>query len=290
MRSASSELCDTAQDEDARGTGSTGFRASEATDSALEKALADIGAHAPGHQAIEALQQRASRSASHNKPAPMLFASAAEGEGSASVDRWMVSYADFITLMFVFFLALYTLLPKETHEELLGRVVPHDQPQAASQVAPPASQLIGAPELLLSEIEEALAPLIDSGDVRARRVPRGVQVEIRDTALFEVGTADINQRARNIVAQVARIFVSRPNLLQVEGHTDPSPIQSALYPSNWELSAARASRVVRLLQEYGVRASRLSAVGMADTKPVGDNATAEGRSRNRRVAIIVVAP
>lgn len=281
------DLSESPQREAVRG----GQRASEAADSTLEKALADVGnPHPPGHPAPDGLHQRApSRSAGHRSGSMLFAAAQAESEGTVSADRWMVSYADFITLMFVFFLALYTLLPKETHEELLGRVVHHEQTKTAPQAATPASH-VGAPEQLLSEIEEALAPLIDSGDVRARRVPRGVQVEIRDTALFEVGTAELNQRARNILAQVARIFTARPNLLQVEGHTDPSPIQSALYPSNWELSAARASRVVRLLQEYGLRASRLSAVGMADTKPIGDNATAEGRARNRRVAIIVIAP
>lgn len=270
-----------------------------ASTDATPPAPADTAPPPPGlQQALEKLRQRTqaqARLASPHATGPrkMLF-EAAEAEGGVPVERWMVSYADFITLMFVFFLALYTMLPKETHEELLGRVAQptaHAAAPAASQASAPGSvPPPGAPEMLLSEIEGALAPLIDSGDVHARRVPRGVQLEIRDTALFEIGTAELNPRARNILAQVARIFVPRPNLLQVEGHTDPSPIQSALYPSNWELSAARASRVVRLLQEYGLRASRLSAVGMADTKPVSDNGTAEGRSRNRRVAIVVIAP
>jgi chemotaxis protein MotB len=259
-------------------------------------AIPDDGSAQPAglQQALDNLRQRPpaqSRPASHHGTGPRLF-EAAEADAGVPVERWMVSYADFITLMFVFFLALYTMLPKETHEELLGRIAqptPKEAAPAASQASAPAANTPSAPELL-SEVEAALAPLIDSGDVHARRVPRGVQLEIRDTALFEIGTAELNPRARNILAEVARIFRPRPNLLQIEGHTDPSPIQSALYPSNWELSAARASRVVRLLQEYGLRASRLSAVGMADTKPVGDNGTAEGRARNRRVAIVIIAP
>lgn len=202
------------------------------------------------------------------------------------VDRWMVSYADFVTLMFVFFLALYTLVPKEVHDQLLGRLTA----QAQESVSP-GTQVIrdtdaGKVELLL-KLKSALAPLLHSGEVTAVATRNGVRLEILDSALFDSGTAELKGDAVRLMQQVGRILAAQENSIQVEGHTDPNPIQNGLYPSNWELSAARASRVVRVLQESGVEPSKLSATGYAATKPLVPSSTSEGRARNRRVTLLI---
>lgn len=201
---------------------------------------------------------------------PRLFSQ--EEDSPAATDRWMVSYADFITLMFIFFLALYALLPKETHDQLLGKVA-HSESAASAALS----------EQLLTQ----LAPEVMAQAVHLRRTPQGVLLEVQDSALFEAGTAQLSPRAAALLQKIGRTLVRHPNAIQVEGHTDSVPISSGVFPSNWELSAARASHVVRLLESYGVGASRLSALGLGDTQPLADNTTAAGRARNRRVSLLI---
>lgn len=201
---------------------------------------------------------------------PRLFSQ--EEDSPAATDRWMVSYADFITLMFIFFLALYALLPKETHDQLLGKVA---HPESAASAA------------LSDQLLTQLAPEVMAQAVHLRRTPQGVLLEVQDSALFEAGTAQLSPRAAVLLQKIGRTLVRHPNAIQVEGHTDSVPISSGVFPSNWELSAARASHVVRLLESYGVGASRLSALGLGDTQPLADNTTAAGRARNRRVSLLI---
>jgi chemotaxis protein MotB len=113
-------------------------------------------------------------------------------------------------------------------------------------------------------------------------------LEIKDTALFASGTAQPALQADGIIAKVSGILAHTTNQVVVEGHTDSVPIQNAQFPSNWELSAARAASVVRALQERGIIANRLSASGLADTQPKSSNDTARGRSENRRVSLLVL--
>lgn len=201
---------------------------------------------------------------------PRLFSQ--EEDSPAATDRWMVSYADFITLMFIFFLALYALLPKETHDHLLGKVTRQESSASAA---------------LSQQLLTQLAPEVTAHAVHLRRTPQGVLVEVQDTALFEAGTAQLSPRAALLLQKLGRILAGHPNAIQVEGHTDSVPIRGGVFPSNWELSAARASHVVRLLESYGVGASRLSALGLGDTQPLADNTVPAGRARNRRVSLLI---
>lgn len=196
-------------------------------------------------------------------------------DDAVPVDRWMISYSDFITLLFVLFVALYAIAPREVREKLLNNAVQ----KAATQ---------NSKRDTLAKLNSALAPLLETGEITTARTGQGVVVEIRDTALFTAGTADLNNRAQAILSKVGFILRYQPNTLHIEGHTDDRPIQTDAFPSNWELSAARASRVVRYLTERGFPPNRLRAVGLADTMPLYPNDAEETRGRNRRVTIMVM--
>src|SRR3954454_17415352 len=194
-------------------------------------------------------------------------------------ERWMVSYADFITLLFAFFVVMYAI---STLNEGKYRVLSdallvafrHD-PVVTAQAAglapinrtnPPARDVrpvIRAPDPLrkaqekrllhlADQITEALKPLVQSGQVRLTQLPRGLAVEINASVLFAAGQAILQPDSVAGLQAVAQVIATSDNAVQVEGHTDNLPIASAQFPSNWELSAARASSVVRLFTASGV--------------------------------------
>lgn len=140
---------------------------------------------------------------------------------------------------------------------------------------------------LATEIERAMAPLIADELIMIRRNEQWLEVEIKADILFPSGIADISPSALPVLDELARIFARFPNPIRIEGHTDDRPINTLVFPSNWELSAARGASVVRRFAEHGVAPERLGIVGWGETRPVADNATAEGRNRNRRVLIVV---
>jgi chemotaxis protein MotB len=138
-------------------------------------------------------------------------------------------------------------------------------------------------------LARALAPLAERGIARVTLTPRGVVVEIGASTLFDSAAAKLNAGAVPQLREVAAVLAELDNPLQVEGHTDSMPIALAQFPSNWELAAARAAAVARLFIDAGVVAQRIAVLGYADTRPVVSNATAEGRARNRRVNLLVLA-
>jgi chemotaxis protein MotB len=129
---------------------------------------------------------------------------------------------------------------------------------------------------------------VREGQVRVTETPRGIAVDINASLLFAPGQAELAEEAQRTLGSVAEVLSRSPNLVEVEGHTDNSPIASSQYPSNWELSAARASRVVRLLAAAGVAPARMVAVGYGEFRGVEDNTTPEGRARNRRVTVTIL--
>jgi chemotaxis protein MotB len=142
---------------------------------------------------------------------------------------------------------------------------------------------------LADKISDALKPLVQSGQVRLTRLPRGLAVEINASVLFAPGQAALQPDSIGGLQAVAQVIARADNPVQVEGHTDNVPIASSQYPSNWELSAARASSVVRVFLANGVAAHRLTAIGYAENRPVEDNDTPEHRARNRRVTLLILA-
>lgn len=230
-------------------------------------------------------------------------------------DRWLVSYADFITLLFAFFVVMYAISSVNLSKynaltNAMGSAFTGNNPQSIQvkkiEVKPQPEKTIIKP-LPLSylyqvklkrereymarvgvELSNKLSNLIQDGKVQVMQNNRGVRIDISDSVLFTSGSADIAEDAVAMLNEIAMILNSNPRFIQVEGHTDNTPIHNQLFYSNWELSAVRATTVVRLLNLAGIAANRLSAIGYGDTQPLSSSDTEFGRSKNRRVSIMIL--
>ena len=231
-------------------------------------------------------------------------------------ERWLVSYADFITLLFAFFVVMYAISSvNEGKYRVLSdalnsafRDIPGTTAGAMQVVnTTQNSQMISPPQIRPSnpKVEEekrknkekmrnmaqqlmaALNPLVKSGQVRVTENALGITLDIDASVLFEPGQATLDEKAIVVLANVGRLLAGSDFPITVEGHTDNLQISNTLIPSNWELSVVRASSVVRLFIENGVEARLLTATGFADQRPVAGNDTPEGRQRNRRVAVTI---
>ncbi|HEY1724373.1 MAG TPA: flagellar motor protein MotD [Steroidobacteraceae bacterium] len=151
------------------------------------------------------------------------------------------------------------------------------------QSAPPSGDL----DRVAEDVSAALAPLIASGNVRVRRYDSWVAVDISTDILFGSGVARLSGPAVTALQRLADTLRSVPNAVRVEGYTDDRPISTAAFPSNWELSAARAASVVRLFMDRGLAAERLAVVGYGQFRPAMANATPAGRNANRRVEVLI---
>jgi chemotaxis protein MotB len=144
-------------------------------------------------------------------------------------------------------------------------------------------------ERIRSEVERALQPLIDKQLVVVRRTPNWLEIEIRTDILFPSGVATLSPTANGVLASLGTILAPFANPLRVEGYTDDVPIDTTIYPSNWELSAARAASVARLFAQHGVDPERLGIVGWGQYRPAADNDSEDGRNKNRRVLVVVLS-
>ncbi|HET8880788.1 MAG TPA: flagellar motor protein MotD [Solimonas sp.] len=163
-------------------------------------------------------------------------------------------------------------------------------PRSQGELAKVAAD--GPPEALkkMSDaVRAAMKDLIRENLVTVRRHEHWLEIEIRTDILFASGVAQVSPGAEPVLRQLADILKPFPNPLRIEGYTDDVPIATARFPSNWELSAARAASVVHLFMETGVEPTRMSVAGFGEYRPVADNASADGRNRNRRVVIVVMA-
>jgi chemotaxis protein MotB len=219
---------------------------------------------------------------------------------SQHTDRWLVSYADFITLLFAFFVVMYAIsqVNEGKYRLLSDSLVQAFKPDSASPEHSPdqrasaghsdAVQATARMKEIAHELVSALGDLVNTGQVRITESGLGIAVEINASVLFDSARAELTPQAFPVLQQLARVLAPLPNDLQVEGHTDNAPISTPQFPSNWELSAARASSVVRLFIDEGIAPVRLVAVGYADTRNVVPNSTAEERVRNRRVTVMIL--
>jgi len=214
-------------------------------------------------------------------------------------DRWMVSYADFITLLFAFFVVLYSAAQVDKHRAA--------QVASAIQTAfhqngslPPPVANGGSPQLpnappssdeqeaaLKKQIEQTLAAEISDGDVAVRSSPEGLVISLREVGFFDSGSAEIKASSADAFAQLAEILRQNVSDIRIEGHTDNVPIHNSQFSSNWDLSTARATATIRLLIRYKLKPERMSAAGYAEFHPIAGNDTPEGRANNRRVDIVV---
>lgn len=157
--------------------------------------------------------------------------------------------------------------------------------QAGQQAQGSGGESLGS---LAEEVEEAMAPLIEKDLVTVTRKPLWVEVEIKTDILFPSGSAEIQPDSIPILERIAGILKPLPSPIRVEGHTDNQPIHTVQFPSNWELSGARAARIVRLFESLGISPARMTVAGQGEYQPVADNSTAAGRNRNRRVTLIIL--
>lgn len=226
-------------------------------------------------------------------------------------ERWLVSYADFITLLFAFFVVMYAIssLNEGKYRVLsnsltgaFGQTMETHPSQSTSEPAVklpplPIAKKSGEPlrkerenmTKVARDIMSVLDPLVKEGKVTVTQNSRGVTVDINASVLFAPGEAKLTEDSYVALTAIANVLKVDNHIIQVEGHTDNLPISNSIFPSNWELSAIRASTVVRLFVENGVDESRISAVGQGAKLPVASNNTPEGRARNRRVAVTILA-
>ncbi|MEP3855450.1 flagellar motor protein MotD [Porticoccus hydrocarbonoclasticus] len=264
-------------------------------------------------------------------------------------ERWLVSYADFITLLFAFFVVMYSISsvnegkyrvlsssmvsafrqPKSSLEPVqIGQLVrsplmmpdqvmdvsanpapiitpmlPQNQDSPADDSDPSAMEF--SPEDIIMQkafnaaekevdemaghVEEQLDSLIDEEIVNIKRNKFWLEVEIKSSLLFPSGGSDLVPASIPVLQKLSKIFRELPNRIHVEGFTDNQPINTVIFPSNWELSTARAAAVVRLFESNGIAASRMAAIGYGEFRPIAENTTETGRAKNRRVVIVVVA-
>lgn len=144
-------------------------------------------------------------------------------------------------------------------------------------------------EMIRDQVQRALQPLIDKQMVVVRKTASWLEIELRTDILFPSGVARISPQADSVLDELANILRPFPNPVRIEGYTDDRPINTALYPSNWELSAARAASVARLFSEEGIDPQRLGIVGWSEYRPSADNATEDGRNHNRRVLVVILS-
>lgn len=237
-------------------------------------------------------------------------------EDQENHERWLISYADFITLLFAFFVVMYAIsmvnegkyrvlssalvsafnkTPGETAGAKLdanqipgGKLqLPAAKPQGGPKDEAAQRQSKDRMRNMAKDIASALGPLVQSGQVRITEGALGITVEINASLLFAPGDARLSVEATRALSAVALVLTPTDFPIIVEGHTDNTPINTPQFPSNWELSGVRASSVVRLFIDKGVDAHRFTVTGYADQRPIADNALIEGRVRNRRVAITI---
>ncbi|GMV41990.1 MAG: hypothetical protein AMXMBFR64_37060 [Myxococcales bacterium] len=206
-------------------------------------------------------------------------------------DSWALTYLDVVTLLLTLFVALMaraTLDAGGASRERPASLQELAKAPAVAPVAPaPLPPADPAPETKVEEeLPDALLQGLGDG-VLVRQVKGGVELRIQDSILFEPGKAALKPAAHGVLDRLVTALMAGASPITVEGHTDDVPISSGRFPSNWELSSARASAVVRYLIEQGVPARRLRAVGYADTSPVASNETDAGRASNRRVSLLL---
>lgn len=198
-----------------------------------------------------------------------------------SHERWLISYADFITLMFTFFAALYALSSTDTKkmEQFSGSLR-----QAFKVIDEPISLHEDRHKAVIEDLRKVIS---DVSGVSVKTDPRGIVLTFSDAALFASGAADIKQEASGALEKLSKRINDTPGRITIEGHTDNVPMSGGKYASNWELSTARAASVLNFFVGKGVDPNRFSIAGYAEYRPLTSNETEEGRAKNRRVEMII---
>jgi chemotaxis protein MotB len=246
-----------------------------------------------------------------------------------SHERWLVSYADFVTLLFAFFVVMYASAQVDQkragrlsvaiesafqqlgifqtdshkpgnviHKPLSGSRTAGRDHDPAVELSRLASESLGQPSAphkkedftaIRAELEKALAGEIKRNEVAVRTEPDGLVVSLREMGFFDSGSAAMKPEAEAAFARVAQILQEHACAVRIEGHTDTVPIHTSQFASNWELSTARATELVKaLIEKHGVAPERLSAAGYAEFHPVASNVSPKSRQLNRRVDVVIL--
>ncbi len=234
-------------------------------------------------------------------------------EAPESHERWLVSYADFITLLFAFFTTLYAISVMDSQKgerlvqsirqsfgqgvfdlgsadpEMLDRFFKSPINLGAEADATEARRAERTHFNLVEQRARVLSGSKAIGDgISVRRTEEGLVISLADTQFFAAGATALESSARAAIAEVAELLKELPNHIRVEGHTDDLPVRSPSLPSNWHLSTSRAVAVLRELERAEIPSHRLSASGFADQRPLVSNKTPQGRRMNRRVDLVIL--
>jgi len=223
-------------------------------------------------------------------------------------ERWVISYADLVTLLLGFFIILYSTaeLNVTKFEQLrfaFAEAFNVDVKQGQNGESPffdggtgiVSGGSIGLPDPQLDIIRNRVDRKLEEsgfaiGTIVVGRQQDDIVIRLADHLLFPSASAELQPEARDLMRVVADVLQTVPNAVRVEGHTDNVPVGTTAYPTNWELSSARATAVLRSLVDAGVDPTRLSAAGYAEFRPVASNSTPEGRAQNRRADIVIISP
>lgn len=258
-------------------------------------------------------------------------------EEHENLERWLVSYADFVTLLFAFFVVMYAIssvnegkyrvlsdtlteaFREPSRDDAAARglqaqpvsgVIDPIQPIPTAAAAPAAqvtdSSSVGVLQAgeavvadrqhgrtenldtLTEQITDQLQPFLGQRLIEISKIGDTVEVAMKSQMLFESGSARLSPQAMPALEGLGGVLARAGNAIRVEGHTDNRPINTLQFPSNWELSAARAASVVHFLMRVGIEPRRMAAIGYGEHRPVGDNTLDEGRQRNRRVTLVIL--
>lgn len=224
-------------------------------------------------------------------------------ENHGNQDRWLLTYADLITLLLVFFVVMYSIskadekkwakISASLHKAFNVVVLEgEDKTALGGESGPPAADSVMEDFIgLRSDMLKLAEQLGVQNMVNVSLQKDGIAISLSGSLLFDSGRADLRSESTKVLDVIGERLRGIPNEIRVEGHTDDIPVDSDLYPTNWELSSARATTVTRYLAEIGrISPQRLSAQGYGEYRPVTDNKSRENRALNRRVNIVIVYP
>ncbi len=239
-----------------------------------------------------------------------------DSHNAINQDRWLVSYADFMTLLMAFFVVMYSIsqVSESKYRVLsntfkyafnssveLSEIMSEGEPQLSHTLTPidldghalqdrPGNDANEVPETFVrisEQLEQSFQSLIENELITVTGDERWLHIELPSAILFDSGGATLNNLAESIIGELSEALFEHKNVVRVEGFTDNIPIATSLFASNWELSSARASAVVRLMASQGIEPQRLAAIGYGEHQPSATNRTEEGRAKNRRIVLMV---
>lgn len=197
------------------------------------------------------------------------------------INRWVVSYSDFVTMLLALFIVMFAI--SQNVAKTQAKIIEDNNLQVVENVSGEAHKTV---DELIQELNTKLA---ENSSVKLVKDERGLIVRMNDSILFDEGSAIIKKNASNTLNEIINVLTTVDNKILVEGHTDSTPINTKTYPSNWELSTARATNIIGYIIRTGkISPQRLSAAGYGEYMPIADNTSSGGRLLNRRVDIIIL--